>query len=86
MGQEIAEKLFALRKDDGSAAQQSYGFSSVPGVYQATPPMNATPILPQRRNVRPFLITSAKQFALAGPPAPNTAEFALKTQLRPKAN
>jgi hypothetical protein len=76
LGQEVAEKLFALRKDDGSAAQQSYNFSTGAGVYQATPPMNASPILPQWRNVKPFILTSTKQFAFAGPPAVTSAAFA----------
>lgn len=76
LGQEVAERLFALRKDDGSAAQQSYSFGTGAGVYQATPPMNANPVLPQWRNVKPFIITSAKQFAFAGPPAVTSAAFA----------
>jgi hypothetical protein len=38
--------------------------------------MNANPILPQWRNVKPFVMTSAKQFAFAGPPAPASAAFA----------
>lgn len=76
LGQEVAEKLFAMRKDDGSAAHKSYSFASGAGVYQATPPINANPILPQWRYVKPFMITSAKQFVFAGPPAPNSAAFA----------
>ena len=76
VGQEVAAKLFDLRKDDGSGAQQSYAFGSGAGVYQATPPMNANPMLPQWRTVKPFVITGVKQFAFAGPPVPNTAAFA----------
>jgi hypothetical protein len=76
LGQEVAERLFALRKDDGSAAQQSYSFGSGAGIYQATPPMNANPVLPQWRYVKPFMISGAKQFAPAGPPALNSAAFA----------
>ena len=76
LGQEVAEKLSALRKDDGSAAKQSYSFGRGPGVYQATPPMNANPILPQWRYVKPFIITSTKQFSFVGPPAITSAAFA----------
>ena len=76
LGQEVAERLFTLRKDDGSAAQQSYSFSTGAGVYQATPLMNANPVLPQWRNVKPFTIANAKQFAFAGPPALTSAAFA----------
>ena len=76
LGQEVATQLFALRKDDGFAAVQSYTFGTGAGVYQATPPMNANPILPHWRNLKPFIMASAKQFAFAGPPAPNSAAFA----------
>jgi hypothetical protein len=76
LGQEVAEKMFALRKDDGSAASSSYSFGSGAGVYQATPPMNANPVLPQWRNVKPFMLANAKQFPFAGPPKPESADFA----------
>ena len=76
LGQEVAAQMLARRKDDGSAAKQSYTFSTGAGVYQATPPMNASPILPYWRNLKPFVMTSAKQFVFAGPPAPDSAAFA----------
>ncbi|HEY6005632.1 MAG TPA: vanadium-dependent haloperoxidase [Anaeromyxobacter sp.] len=76
LGQDVAEKLFALRKGDGSSAEQPYAFGSGPGIYQPTPPMNANPILPQWRNVKPFLLTSARQFPFSGPPAPGSGAFA----------
>jgi hypothetical protein len=76
LGQEVAEKLFAMRKDDGASAEVPYSFGTGPGVYQPTPPMNANPILPQWRNVKPFTIMSAKQFAFSGPPAATGAAFA----------
>jgi len=76
VGKEVAAKLFDLRKDDGAATQQTYSFGTGAGVYQATPPMNASPILPQWRNVKPFIITSSKQFTFAGPPAPASVAFA----------
>jgi hypothetical protein len=76
LGEAVAAQLFALRKDDGSAAMQSYTFGTGAGVYQATPPMNANPILPHWRNIKPFIITGARQFPFAGPPAPNSAAFA----------
>jgi hypothetical protein len=76
LGQDVAAQTFALRKDDGSAAKQPYEFGTGAGVYQATPPMNISPVLPHWRNLKPFAIISAKQFAFAGPPAPNNAAFA----------
>jgi hypothetical protein len=76
LGQGVAARIIALRKDDGSAASQSYTFGTGAGVYQATPPMNASPIVPHWRNMKPFMITGAKQFTFAGPAAPGSAEFA----------
>ena len=76
LGHEVAERIFALRKDDGASAQVPYQFSSGPGVYQATPPMNANPALPQWRYVRPFVITAAGQFAWPGAPAVGGSVFA----------
>lgn len=81
LGQEVAEKVLASRKDDGAATQASYSFGTGPGVYQATPPMNMNPILPQWRSVAPFLMqpftmTGPKQFPFAGPPAVTSAAFA----------
>src|SRR6185436_18274737 len=37
LGQEVAERSFALRKDDGAAGQAAYQFANGPGIYQATP-------------------------------------------------
>lgn len=76
MGREVAEKLFALRKSDGWDGKASYSFGSGSGVYQATPPMNAQPVLPHWRNVKPFMLKSATQFEFAGPPNPASAAFA----------
>jgi hypothetical protein len=76
LGGDIAEKLFTLRKDDGSSTQATYSFGTGAGVYQPTPPMNANPVLPQWRNVKPFIMANAKQFSIAGPPAVTSAAFA----------
>jgi hypothetical protein len=75
-GREVAEKLFALRQSDGWDRKVSYAFSSGPGVYQATPPMNAPPVLPQWGSVKPFMLKSATQFEFAGPPNPRSVAFA----------
>lgn len=76
VGREVAEKLFALRRFDGFDASVSYSFGNGPGVYQATPPGNAQPVLPHWRNVKPFVLKSAAQFAFEGPPNPTSAAFA----------
>jgi hypothetical protein len=76
VGREVAEKLFALRKTDGADAKGEYAFGAGAGVYQRTPPMDAQPVLPQWRYIKPFMLKSAGQFALPGPPAPGSAAFA----------
>jgi len=76
IGSEVAEKMLALRKTDGAAGKTDYTFGSGVGVYQATPPMNASPVLPHWRSVKPFMLQSAVQFPFAGPAAPASAAFA----------
>jgi hypothetical protein len=76
VGREVAAQLFELRKNDGAAAKLEYSFGTGPGVYQKTPPMNAQPVLPHWRHVKPFVLNSATQFAPAGPPAHGSAAFA----------
>ena len=68
-GHEIARKIISLRESDGATRQVAYAFRSGAGRYQATPPMNAMPILPQWGDVKPFVIGDAENFKFAGPPA-----------------
>lgn len=76
IGNEVAETLMALRKDDRSNATVTYTPKSDPGVYQLTPPAFAPAVLPHWGGVTPFLLKRGDQFELAGPPALNSAEFA----------
>ena len=76
LGQEVAERYFALRKEDGATGQAPYQFSTGAGIYQATLPMNANPVLAHWRGVKPFIIPSARHFAWQGPPAPGSEAFA----------
>jgi hypothetical protein len=76
VGMEVAEKLMALRKDDRSNATVTYTPKSDPGMYQPSLPAFAPAVLPHWGGVTPFLLKSADQFPLAGPPALNSAEFA----------
>jgi PAP2 superfamily len=76
VGQEVAEKLLTLRQDDRSNATVTYTPKSDPGVYQLTLPAFAPVVLPHWDGVTPFLLKSADQFQLPGPPALNSAEFA----------
>ena len=76
IGNEVAETLMALRKDDRSNATVTYTPKSDPGVYQLTPPAFAPAVLPHWGGVTPFLLKRGDQFQLAGPPALSSAEFA----------
>ncbi len=75
LGKEVATRIFDLRKGDGVGAKVSYALREGPGAYQVTPPMNAQPVIPQWGGVKPFLLRSAVQFDVPGPPAPGSAEF-----------
>jgi len=75
VGRDVAARYFETRKGDGTDAKVAYTIGRGPGVYQLTPPMNAPPVLPQWRQVKPFVLTSATQFTLSGPPALDSAAF-----------
>jgi hypothetical protein len=76
VGQQVAEMLLALRKDDRSTATVTYTPTSDPGVYQLTLPAFAPVALPHWGGVTPFLLKSADQVPLDGPPALTNAVFA----------
>jgi hypothetical protein len=76
VGREAADKLAALRQPDGWDAKASYTFSSGPGLYQPTPPMEASPVLPWWGRVKPFVLKSASQFPFPGPKEPTSEAFA----------
>jgi hypothetical protein len=71
IGTTVADRVLALRKNDGSNAPPvPYVFGNAPGDYQSTPPN--FPKQPQFTNwsrVTPFALESANQFRPAGPPA-----------------
>ncbi|MGB7988370.1 MAG: vanadium-dependent haloperoxidase [Candidatus Methylophosphatis roskildensis] len=75
IGREAATRLYEMRKTDGAAGKGEYTFGTGPGVYQQTPPMNAQPVLPHWRHVKPFVLGSATRFLPPGPPAYGSAEF-----------
>lgn len=75
IGQEVAARMIEMRKNDGATSKVGYEFKSGPGNYQKTPPMNMSPVAPQWRNIKPFVLTSASQFAPPGPPNYKTAAF-----------
>ena len=71
IGKTVADKILALRKDDGSAAQPiPFVFGSAPGNYQSTPPnFPKQPQFTHWSHVTPFALERANQFRLGPPPA-----------------
>ncbi|HKU13851.1 MAG TPA: vanadium-dependent haloperoxidase, partial [Steroidobacteraceae bacterium] len=76
VGKEVAEKVIALRANDGRNAVVPYVFGSGPGVYQATPPAFGQPITPYLRFVTPFALQRPDQFRAYGPPDVTSARYA----------
>src|SRR5712691_2768131 len=71
IGQEVADRILALRADDGSAAPPlKFLFGNLPGDYQSTPPnFPAQPQFTNWSHVRPFALERASQFRPGPPPA-----------------
>jgi len=71
IGQTVAERILALRSNDGSAnAPISFIFGTAPGDYQSTPPnFPKQPQFTNWSNVTPFALERASQFRLGPPPA-----------------
>jgi len=71
IGQEVADRILALRSSDGSDAPAvPYVFGTAPGDYQSTPPN--FPKQPQFTNwshVTPFALENASQFRPGPPPS-----------------
>lgn len=76
LGQQVADRIVALRSADGMSAKVTYSFGSGPGAYQPTPPMNQPPVVPQFRFVRPFVLKDAQQIELPGPPPLTGRDYA----------
>src|SRR5712691_5134614 len=71
IGQDVADRILALRADDGSAALPlKFLFGNLPGAYQSTPPnFPAQPQFTNWSHVRPFALERASQFRPGPPPA-----------------
>jgi len=71
IGQTVADRVLALRSDDGSNAQPiQYVFGTAPGDYQSTPPnFPPQPQFTHWSHVTPFALQSANQFRPGPPPA-----------------
>jgi membrane-associated phospholipid phosphatase len=71
IGGTVAERILALRSNDGSASAQSpFVFGAAPGDYQSTPPnFPAQPQFTHWSHVIPFALERASQFRPEPPPA-----------------
>ena len=71
IGQTVADRILALRSNDGSNAKPiPYVFGTAPGDYQSTPPnFPAQPQFTQWSRVTPFALERASQFRPGPPPA-----------------
>lgn len=76
LGQQIAEKIVALRSTDGAAVKVAFTAKSGIGLYQLTPPQSLPAILAQWGSVTPFVLHSRTGLDLKGAPAVTTAQFA----------
>src|SRR6202048_3269987 len=71
IGNTVADRILALRANDGSNAQPiPYVFGNAPGDYQSRPPnFPKQPQFTHWSRVTPFALESANQFRPGGPPA-----------------
>ena len=76
VGKEAAEKVLARRANDGSGKTLAYTHQTGPGMYQATPPVDAAPVMPHWTAVEPFALKAPNQFPVRGPAAYTSPEFA----------
>jgi hypothetical protein len=76
VGKEAAEKLIALRGDDGANQKIEYKSEEQPGVWRPTPPLFLPALLPHWGTVKPFVIRSADQFRISAPLPLNSDAYA----------
>jgi membrane-associated phospholipid phosphatase len=78
IGKTAAERILALRANDGSNAQPiPYVFGSAPGDYQSTPPnFPSQPQFTHWSLVTPFALEAADQFRPGGPPKLTSDRYA----------
>jgi hypothetical protein len=77
IGQTVADRILALRNNDGSNAQPSpYVFGNAPGDYQSTPPnFPPQPQFTHWSRVTPFALERANQFRPGPPPMLTSDEY-----------
>jgi membrane-associated phospholipid phosphatase len=78
IGKTVADRILALRANDGSNAQPiPYVFGNAPGDYQSTPPnFPKQPQFTHWSRVTPFALEAADQFRPGGPPRLTSDRYA----------
>jgi hypothetical protein len=78
IGKTVADRILALRANDGSNAQPiPYVFGNAPGDYQSTPPnFPPQPQFTHWSRVTPFALEAADQFRPGGPPKLTSDRYA----------
>jgi membrane-associated phospholipid phosphatase len=78
IGNTVADRILALRANDGSNAQPiPYVFGNAPGDYQSTPPnFPKQPQFTHWSRVTPFALEAADQFRPGGPPKLTSDRYA----------
>lgn len=79
MGQTVADAIVAWRNTDGFApAPPPFTGGLAPGQWRPTPPADASGAGPQYATMTPWAILSPSQFRPDGPPALNSARYAVE--------
>jgi hypothetical protein len=76
LGQQIAEKIVALRSSDGAVLKVVFTAKPGAGLYQLTPPQSQPAILAQWGSLTPFVLRDRTGLDFKGAPAVTTAQFA----------
>jgi membrane-associated phospholipid phosphatase len=77
VGHTVAERLLAIRANDGSAATPpAFVPGDQPGDYRPTPPNFPTPVFTTWGQVTPFVLDNAAQFRPEAPPALTSEAYA----------
>jgi hypothetical protein len=74
-GASVAERVFAISREDGAAATVDYDYGKLPWSWRPTAP-GMTPRLAQWGKVKPFLIENVAQFSPPGPLPVDGAAYA----------
>jgi hypothetical protein len=72
-GMRAANKIIALRVNDGRNAAITFDKPPAPGVWRPTPPANLAMFVPWMGSVKPLVVRSGTQFGEPGPPPAMTS-------------